>query len=175
MFRQLRSRIHHYLLKKKLKEAPAHEHQTVNYERAKSIAVLFDATNPENLTIAKKFNQDLASLHKHTHFFAFVDQKKPMGSLPFDFMTSEQVSWLFVPEHPKVQDFLTKQYDILINICAHECLPLEYIAALSNAKFRVGRFIPGKTYCYDFMIYTNGKKDMNFLIEQLNQYLKMMK
>lgn len=174
MFKKLRARLHHYFLRKKLKDVK-HPHQTMNYERARTIAVIFDATLPENLTAAKKFNQDLSGLNKRAHFFAFLNHKEPAGSLPFEYMTKQQVSRLFIPQHPKVEELITKQYDLLINLCTDECLPLEYICALSNATYRVGRFIPGKTYCYDMMIDMNGKRDMNYFIEQLNEYLKMIK
>jgi len=174
MLRKLRSRLHHYLLRKKLKGAyPVR--QTVNYERAKTIAVIFDATLEENLNTAKKFNQFLLGINKQPHFFAFVNHNRQMGSLPFTFISRRQLSWLFFPEHSSVEELISGSYDLLINLCTEECLPLEYISALSSATYRAGRFIPEKTYCHDLMIQMNGKKDMNYLIEQLNEYLKMIK
>lgn len=174
MFKKLRLRLHHFFLKKKL-TGLKHDRQTISFERAQTIAVIFDATLPENLTAAKEFNQGLIAMNKRAHFFAFLNHKQPAGSLPFDYMTKQQVNWLFVPQHPKVEELLTKRYDLLINLCTEECLPLEYISALSNATYRAGRFIPKKTYCYDLMIEMNGKRDMRYLIEQLNKYLKMIK
>ena len=174
LFRKLRSSLHHKLLQRKLSKTN-YQRQAANFERARKIGVLVDVTLPDNLRTAKKFNQQLASMSKRADFFAYTNHSKPAESIPFPYMTHEHVSWLFIPNHPLVEDYLTKHYDLLINLCTEECLPLEYISALSNASFRVGRFIADKTYCFDLMINLNGKNDMDYLIEQMEVYLKMIK
>lgn len=174
MFKKIRSRLHHYLLRKKL-EKNNQQRQTINFLQAKTIAVVFDATLPENVASAKRFQERLSEANKRVRFFAYINHDKPAGSLPFEYMTRRQVNGLFIPKHPGAEDVLVKKYDLLINLCAMECLPLEYICALSNASFRVGRFIPDKTYCYDFMIQMGDRKDMDYLCEQIYAYLKMIK
>ena len=174
LFRKLRTSLHHQFLKRKLRKAN-HPRKITNYERAKTVGVLFDAAHPDNVRIARKFSQQLTDMNKFVHVFAYLHTAKPTESIPFPYMTKKNLNWLFIPKHPQVDEFLNKHFDLLINLCMEDCLPLEYVAALSNASYRAGRFIEGKEYCAELMINLHESRDMNYLIEQLNVYLKMIK
>ena len=55
-----------------------------------------------------------------------------------------------------------------------ECLPLEYLAATSRARFRVGSFNDSKTSYYELMINNQKNKDLKYLLQQINHFLKVI-
>ncbi len=173
-FKNLRTRAHQFILSRKLKEV-RNQHQTVRYDNASSIGLLFDGTKPENMEPAKKYYQFLRSINKKAHLLCYIEKERPGESLPFDYLTKKNLNWCFIPEHSKATEFTGSRFDLLINLCTEECLPLEYISALSNSVYRVGRFIPEKPFCHDLMIDLNGKTDMNYFVGQVEQYLRMIK
>jgi hypothetical protein len=55
-----------------------------------------------------------------------------------------------------------------------ESLPLEYIVATSDAKFRVGAFSDAKTNYYELMINTQKNQSIKYLLDQINHFLKVI-
>ncbi len=174
LFKALRTSLHNYFLGRQLKKA-ASGHHTCNYENANSIAVVFDVSRLENLKPVKKFYQKLRSGNKTVHLLGYVERLKEGQSLSFDFMTLKNLNWVFIPEHPKATDIMQGNHDILISLCTEKCIPLEYVSAMSNAAYRVGRFIPDKTFCFDLMIDLQGNKDITYLISQVDHYLQIIR
>ena len=173
-FKRLRTRTHNFLLNRNLKKV-SRDHQTCSYNNASTIALLFDGTKQKNMEPVKKYHQYLRSLNKKVHLLCYIEKERPGESLAFDYLTKRNLNWWFVPENAKAVEFISTRFDLLINLCAEECLPLDYISALSNSVYRVGRFIPDKTFCFDLMINLNGNSDVNHLIEEVEHYLKMIK
>jgi len=174
LFKKLRTRAHNFLLSQQLKKT-TREHQACSFFNASSIALLFDGSKPENIEPVKKYHQFLRGLNKRVHLLCYIDKERPGESLPFDYLTRKNLNWCFVPDAEKISDFIGRRFDVLINLSTEECLPLEYISALSASTYRVGRFIPDKTFCHDLMIDLNGRNDVSYLIEQAEYYLRMVK
>lgn len=66
---------------------------------------------------------------------------------------SKARNWLTLkPSSQLMDDFLQLDCDVLLNLCSTTCYPLEYMAAVSSAKFKIGikRDVQGAEY--DFMI-----------------------
>jgi hypothetical protein len=173
LFKRLKTRAHNFILNRKLKKVQS-QHRVFSYTNASSLALLFDASKPENMEPVKKYHQQLRNLNKKVYLLCYIHKERPGESLVFDYLTRRNLNWCFVPEEGKTNDFINQRFDLLINLCTEECLPLEYLSALSNSIYRVGRFIPDKTFCFDLMIQMNEKKDVNYLIEQVEHYLKMI-
>lgn len=142
----------------------------VNYHNAKTISVLYDGTIPENRQMAKRFMKRLREQGKHVSGLAYINTKKPVEDFTDDHFTRKQVDWLFRPDKA-AQEVAEKKTDLLINLCATRSLPLEYLAATSKARYRVGRYIEDKTYCYDLMVYLDEKKSMADLIREVDHLL----
>lgn len=173
-FRRIRNRAHDLILSRNLKKTH-HAHQTCGYHQASTIALLFDGTNPKNMEPVKNYHQHLRSLNKKVHLLCYIEKERPGEALSFDYITRRNLNWCFIPEGAKAAHYMNTRYDLLICLCTQECLPLEYISALSNAVYRVGRYIPHKTFCFDLMIHLNGKSDVKFLIDEVERYLLMIK
>jgi hypothetical protein len=174
LLKRLRTRAHNFILNRKLKKIDR-AHQVCSHSNASSIAVLFDGSKAENMEPVKKYHQLLRNLNKKVHLLCYINKERPGESLMFDHLTRKDLNWCFIPDSGKTDDFINQHFDLLVNLCTEECLPLEYLSALSNSGYRVGRFIPDKTFCFDLMIHSNGNHDVNYLIEQIEKYLKMVK
>jgi len=71
-----------------------------------------------------------------------------------------------------VNEFIYIKFDILINLCSTDSLPLEYISAVSSSKFRIGRYDREKTYCYDFMINNERNASLDEFILEVDHFLE---
>ncbi|MCD8528766.1 MAG: hypothetical protein LRY27_02035 [Chitinophagales bacterium] len=80
-----------------------------------------------------------------------------------------------MPDSDRIQKFENTSFDMLIVALTEECLPIEYIAAASKAKFKVGTFNQHKTIYYDLMVDTNQNKDLKYLLEQIHHFIKVLK
>ncbi len=174
LFKQIRTRAYNFFLGRKLKQL-RNKHETRSFSNSSSVALLFDGSCPENMEPVKHYFQLLRMENKKVHLLCYIRKERPGEALSFEYFTGQDLNWWFTPEKSRTEDFVNKQFDLLINLCTEECLPLEYLSALSRATYRVGRYIPGKTYCFDLMISMNGKKDVNYLIREVEHYLRMIR
>lgn len=174
MFRKFRLFLHHHYLNRKLKKQD-YPHQTTNFEKAKRIGILFDGSKPENFPIIKNYLKTLRNKQKTVVVIGFISKDVNHEFIPFNFYSEKDVNWIFIPRHPILVEFLDTPYDLLINLYTEECLSLEYLSAMSKAKYRVGRYIADKTYCYDLMINLEEKKDLKDFIKQIDHYVNLIK
>src|SRR5207237_953660 len=109
----------------------------------------------------------------------FVDKKElsqnQFAQLGLEFFSKKNLNWKMIPNNRAVSNFINEKFDVIINLSKNEIFPLRYIAALSKARFRVGRFDKHFTYCYDLMIHTEADSDLKQFIQQAENYLRQIK
>ena len=89
-----------------------------------------------------------------------------------DFFFLKELNWYYKPQNYIIKNFLEKEYDILINFCTSNCVPVKYLAGSSKAKFKVGKF-EKDLFIYDMMI--DIKKDnLSALITEIKHYLNLI-
>lgn len=147
-------------------------------EKAQTIAVLFGPVTKENLVICKNFLKDLRAQNKKVYAIGYYDNKELpdycVAEPAINFITKNDISWLYRPKSEIMEKFTTVEFDMLISLNTEECIPIDYMTAKSNSKFKVGRLTP-KTYQYDFMIDISKNNTMEYLIENIVRYLSMIK
>lgn len=146
----------------------------VAIDAAKSLGILFDATLPENRDIAIQFSNQFKQNNKSVKLFGYFDNKQDITNFPFKAFNKNDIDWLLRPKGLFIDQFLDEPFDFLICIYTGECLPIEYISALSKAHLRVGPYTDN-TYCYDLMIDTAGKESLKEYLKQVSFYLKRLK
>jgi hypothetical protein len=78
--------------------------------------------------------------------------------------------WTEIPKAQMVDNFIHQKFDLLIDLTAHKYFPLVYIAALSQANFKVG--YSGNTQNYfDLNIDFQTQPNVEQLAEQILYYL----
>ena len=63
---------------------------------------------------------------------------------------------------------------MLIDLNIHDHFPLKYIAALSKAKFKVGKFNENDIEIHDMMIDSDGTKTVKYFLRQIDTYITML-
>jgi hypothetical protein len=89
-------------------------------------------------------------------------------------LTGKDLNWLGFPVGGTTQTFLQTDFDLLLNVASLPCFPLDVIAALSTASFKIGWDLNGYGY-YDLNINVSKNPDSLFLAEQIIFYLTSLK
>ena len=140
---------------------------------ATDIGIIFDASDVEKTAIINQFADSLRAGKRKIHLFGYYNIPKPAINFNFPYFNKKNLNWYLEPQGVLVEEFIQRKFDILINACTEEILPLEYIAALSQASFRVGLYNPSKLFCYDFMVDFK-EKNLKGLVEQFRHYLNIV-
>ena len=133
-----------------------------NINNAKTIGILFNATHQISFDIVKEMVKNIANKKNKIEVLGYVDSKNLIDHYlyrkGFDFFTHKQLNWYYKPVDETVHSFIEKKFDILINLSLDEPYPIQYIVALSKAKFKVGKYSLGNEYL-DFMIDIEKEKE----------------
>tara|TARA_B100000886_G_C20364396_1_gene466658 strand:- start:53 stop:598 length:546 start_codon:yes stop_codon:yes gene_type:complete len=154
------------------------KHQAFNIDSAKRITILFDGTEPEDIKLVKAFVGNLSNGKEMVSALGFVDQKdksfEHMSSLHFDFFSNTELNWYGKPQGMVIDNFLSEDYDILIDLSLKKFYPLTYLAVASPAKFKVGRF-RNDVSVFDLSIDNSKKQNLAYLIDKIDHYLNLIK
>src|SRR5688572_4894522 len=132
------------------------QREAVGFDEAKKIGLLYDATDEGDFEAIKTYIKGVRKEQKEIYALGFVDRKElprtQFAQYGIDFFTRKDLGWNMIPGNLTVDNFISEPYDVVINLALNSCFPLRYIAAVSKARFRVGRFDKRNTYCYDLML-----------------------
>jgi len=98
-----------------------------------------------------------------------------LPKLSYDFFSRKDISWFYRPIHNKVKDFMEKDFDLLIDLNLADSFALKYIAGLSKAICRVGRFSEDNILYYDLMIDVKPATTLDEYLYQIRHYLTIIK
>jgi len=147
-----------------------------NFHTANSIGILYDATNIKDMLMVSEFVNELFSTKKDVKALGFVNKNElthqHMPMLQFDFFFLKDLNWYYKPQNYIIKNFLEKDYDILINLCTSNCIPVKYLAGSSRAKFKVGKFEHDLSI-YDMMIDVKDES-LASLISEVKHYLNLI-
>jgi len=172
-----KKRFGEYFLKKE-SEGLYRNKEAMNFSKAKNIGILFDATVEEDFDLVKKYIKFLKDSKKRVRSFGYYNTKEipamQYAKLEVDFFTKKQVNWHLKPSDPLITNFTEEEFDILINFTVHQCLPLVYIAALSKAKFKIGKHFPKYEMYYDLLLEVEEGKSLKYFMRNVDVYLNMI-
>ena len=166
--------IKRFLYLKKLRfdveSLPKTPREMINIGQAKRIGILFDASHAEDIITVTKYAESLSQKNKEVSILSFQNNSEKENSDP-RFFDQLNVNWFNIPSHEKIDNFHRKNLDILIGAFVNECLPLEYVAATSNARCRVGAFNDSKSNYFELMINTKKDDSLRYLLQQIDHFL----
>ena len=149
-----------------------------NLAEAKEIGLIFNATDPARIEEVKKFVNGLQNQSAHVFVIGYVNEKKvsdiSLMRSGFNFFSLVNLTWFYKPVIPFIEDFLNRKFDILFDLDIDNSFPLRYIATLSKAGMKVGKYYEGCEYL-DFMIKLEANNSTAYLIEQSVYYLNMLR
>jgi hypothetical protein len=177
--RKIRSLLGHYRFTREVQRLKV-KREVVSLEKAERIGVLYDATEEGDYEIVKAYVKSFRTQTKKDILaMGYVDKKQlpqsQFAQFGLDFFSRKDLNYQMIPVDPIVQNFIKEKFDILIDLSSGKCFPLLYIAATSNARFRVGRYHRNHLNCYDMMIKLHGETPIKQVIEETEHLLRQIK
>ena len=177
MFGNLRIKIGRYYFKKEKLKASGHRQMT-NLHDAQRIGILYTLDDVPDYERVSEFVIQLQGNHKEVKTLGFVKNKnlvqRFLPKLSYDFFSKRDLTWFYKPIHTQVRDFIEKEFDLLIDLSLQDNFPLKYIAGLSNALLRVGKFSEENTAYYDLMIDIKPTMTTDEYLGQIQHYLTII-
>lgn len=178
MNKNIRNKLAGYLLKKELgqnRRVPG----VISFDQAKSIGILYDATNDHDYELMKNYVKELRGASKDVIALGYFNQKE-LPSMRFmklglDLFTKKSLDWKQKPKGSVVSSFLDKKFDILICFNLDRSVPLSYLASQANAIFKIGRYEKTFAGMFDFMIKPETQPTLKQMMEQVDHYLKLIR
>ncbi len=127
-----------------------------NLKTATSFAVVFDASSEKNYNRVGSFIRHLQSKNKQVKGIGFIDYKTMphyvLQTLSYDFILKKDLNFFLRPGNKFINDFLSTEYDVLVDFNLEENPVLRYLTALSKAQFKMGIYDERNKDIFDFMI-----------------------
>ncbi len=159
---------------KKLFTSPRNK-QFVKLSDAKTIGIIFEATNSETFETVKKFIAQLKEYTKNVHAIGYVDEKLTPNysyiKTDIDLFNKKELKSFYQPQSPYIKTFIEDEKDLLIDINFDQKIPLRYISAASKAKCKVGIHVPENEPMHDVLIATTQEQGIGFYLQQVVKYL----
>ena len=175
---KLRQNLSRYLMNRELK-GMKRSGEVVTYTRASSIGILYDATHEKDYELIKEYVRAMRAQSKDVIALGYYDQQELPNTrfmkLGLDFFTRKALNWRMKPGNPIVNNFINKNFDILICLNLKQNIPLRYVSALTRARFKIGKYESGLPNIYDFEIKMDGQVTLRQMIEQVNHYLNLIR
>lgn len=152
----------------------------VAFNEVNHIGIVYNADQKEHEMLVSKYAAELRNEGKKVFMLGYVDAKQLPHTKKFllnsEFFWREKLNGVNLPIKGNIGQFLQLEFDLLLNLYQEPILPLQAIAAYSKAKYRVGAHIEGGLDYYDAMIDVGQRtNDLNYLIEQIDFYLRNIK
>jgi hypothetical protein len=151
--------------------------EVCNLRNAKSIGILYDATSQEQIRMIQPFVSYFFNLKKDVKALGYVNSQQlsycHVPKLQYDFFYKKDLNWHYKPQNYIIDNFIKKEYDILINLCDSSIIPIKYLVASSIAHFKIG--IYEENYeIYDLMISLKDDKSMEKLMHEIKYYINLI-
>jgi len=149
--------------------------QFIKIPEAKSIGLVFDATDKEVFEVIKKFIHQVKEYTKNIHAISYVDKKITPNynyiKTDIDLFNRKELKNLYQPQSPYIKTFIEDEKDILIDANIFNKLPLQYIVAASRAKCKVGMHTSSNEMMHDVLLATTPQQGLEFFLQQSLKYL----
>lgn len=171
MLNSIKRLLHRHFLRKELQDLQI-QRVTTNLSDARDVGIVFKISDGEINKQVYDFANRLKTPDRRVILLGYLDAKQTMLNYTFPYFNKSELNWYLEPVSRIALDFIERPFDIMISLCNQECLPIEYICALSHAKFRIGAYNPEKTYCYDMMLHVPASPGLDGFIKEVNYYLQ---
>ena len=92
----------------------------VNLKEARSVGILYTLDDVQDYDTVSTFVTELQHDRKEVKALGYVKNKNLISrflpKLSYDFISRKDINWYFKPIHTKVEDFINKEFDILIDL-----------------------------------------------------------
>ena len=132
----------HFLRKHILDEKPDKMREVCALERAATVGMLCEITDEDSYKAIFKIFTRLQQNNKIVHLIGYIDEKYVpfycLQQLSADYFCQKQLTWCGEPNMIQVQDFIDRDFDILLDFNYRYHAPIEAILTTSHAHFIIG-------------------------------------
>jgi hypothetical protein len=140
-----------------------------NINTVKTIGVIWQPTQKEAFQYLKNyFNREQVIFRGFCVFEAITNPHQDSNTL-----TVKDLDFWGLPKKEKVEEFTNIKFEVLFNIAFENNLVLDYITALSQARFKVGSS-PDTNNHFDLNINIDENRDAMYLAKQQIFYLAQL-
>jgi hypothetical protein len=150
------------------------ERQIVSLVQVRTMGIICQITDENSYKEIHELFSKIQSPNRSVWLMAYIDKKEvPYFCLPqlsADYFSKKQLNWFGKPNFVQLNDFLQKDFDILIDFSRKYLHPLHYILATSNARLIIG----ANEYMqdlYDIYIDDETKPSYLKLLKTIHNYL----
>lgn len=159
-------------------EAEPSQGQLINLVEARSVGIVYDLSDTRNHDKVKNYVRYLENEgKKQVMALGFLDEKEIpdqyLSKIDFSYFCRSDLNLYFKPGGTDVENFISSKYDILLDLSAPGLLPTQFIVQMSQARFKVGKQVPGNLDLYDLSLSVK-EEGVVYLIKQMDHYLKML-
>ena len=138
-------------------------------EDVKKVGVIWQPSQKEALNYLRDFFNKNHIIFRT--YCVFDELSNPLEAN--NALTVNDLNWWGIPKPETTQDFMSVHFDLLLNIALKQNFVLDYITALTPAKFKVGTSNHEINY-FDLNINIGENQDTMFLVKQQIFYLSQL-
>jgi hypothetical protein len=178
MFKNFRLARGKAVLKKKLSRQKR-KRFTNNISQAKSLGIVWDASNPDEFNILSQFQKKMAERNIDVKIIGYYPGKElPAKLTAIMYLTclrKDAINLIYRPVSKEAEAFMNTRFDILIDINFKKVYPLLYITSLSMAGFKVGVYeSENSESVFDLMMEYKSNIDVNSYLTEVINYLELI-
>ncbi|MGP8214275.1 MAG: DUF6913 domain-containing protein [Bacteroidia bacterium] len=151
-------------------------HIITNLKDAKNVGIIYHAADVNEVELVKKYITYLREMGKKVRSVGYIPLKENPGNITTSMdhvcFTKKEVNWYFKPAMNFIDNFVKEEFDLLLDLNITMALPLIYVAALSKAKCKVGRYSEKYMNLYDVMIETDDQKTLKYFLQNVDIYME---
>lgn len=152
--------------------------RSISLNDARRVGVLFTGEDTDTLRAVSDFVGRMRHQGKSVRCLGYVPNPKvakALGSVhDLEFFSMDDLNIFFRPESRHVVSFIEEKFDMLIDLRMRRRMPLPFMVALSQARFKVGRFNEYDREILDLMIHADDGMSMEEFIAHTERYLTML-
>jgi len=136
-------KLNHYLFQKRAQRYlrdTERERRFVNYDKAKTVLILFESEFSEKNPGIRKMIYQLQQDGKKVSAWGFIDKKEVMTSILPDFriLHHKQTDFFQKPTISYINELENQEFDLMLDLTTKPMLPMQYIAMYAKASFKCG-------------------------------------
>jgi hypothetical protein len=176
-FQNIRNRVGEYFLLKQ-KGSYSRKRAIMNIDSANTIGVLYCANNPVEVELMKNYIHSLRDMKKEVKSLGFLSVREvPLGlngSVKHQYFSLKELNWYGKPSSQFIHNFVNEEFDILFDFGIPTQFPIMFIASMSKAKCKVGRYVEKYAELYDVMIEADENKKLDYVITITHDYMMLL-
>ena len=153
---------------------PIREKQLTSLEQVKTMGLVCQITDEDSYKKVYALFSKLHTPNRSVWLLGYIDERKVpyycLQQLTADFFSKKELNWFGKPNFSQLNDFLNKDFDILIDFSRNDLEPLRYVLSSSKAKLLTGANDYAQDL-YDLFVKNDEEMDDLRLLKIIHDYL----